>query len=413
MYMHENVATPNQGPETEHSFEELAELYNYLVDTYGVDSRRENVDISAEQPSLPKLTGVAAVKAALFGDHRSNPPLPTFIETERSVDMPVVPARNPNDTRNASLFRRYTPEHGTHPEETALLFNSWTQRSDEEARKRAIGGEHGHRTYDRLFYGLLVEDRRPEGQKFKRNETNNIWFDYLTKVKVYRDSGEYERSGYGPFIDQNIDLLRAMEETMDLKENDQEVQRDAKQAFDKEQIERSKQFIQDWLADVPIPEWTYVPVFYWYEREGDYNVRRRQIELRAPAGSSLPTLSILEYQSENEKIGMSRLRVGLLTRYTVSLGDEGNLMKYVYQGDFTPATSFYPEPKDKNQYVRTGELPPEILDSTTSEELNERLADFPKFREYALSTQAICNQIMAKYRELEAQGQVTKTVVEH
>ena len=76
-------------------------------------------------------------------------------------------------------------------------------------------------------------------------------------------------------------------------------------------------------------------------------------------------------------------------------------------------TSFYPEPKDKNQYVRTGELPPEILDSTTSEELNERLADFPKFREYALSTQAICNQIMAKYRELEAQGQVTKTVVEH
>lgn len=233
------------------------------------------------------------------------------------------------------------------------------------------------------------------------------------KVIDYRDSGEYDRSGYGPFIEQNADLLRAVEEAMGLQENDREIQRDARQEFDQEQIDRSKQLIEGWLADIPTPEWHHVEEYVdWYGNYGgNYDIRYRRLQLRAVDGSSLPSLSVTEEQSNNKPEGLDRRRQGLITRYNITLDDgDENLMRYAFKGDFTPEHSPYPDPSDKNQQVSEQALA--IADQQALGAIQDQVAQFPNFALYSLLTQAKCNEVLAQYREFEDQGHVTKVAVD-
>ena len=394
---------PEESPETVHSLEELTQVYDYLIDTYGADSsiekqetRKEPIDWSLP----PRPRGLAAFKAVIFGNRPDRPilpPLPTYTETVRTVEMPISPARNPNDTRSATIFRRQSIK-----EAPVILFHSKSERSEAEAKTRHIGTETTDTHSGGVLYHKLGEDK-------VEAETGTLWFDYLSKVKEYRDSGEYDRSGYGPFIEQNIDLLRAVEEQMDLQEDDSEVQRNAKQEFDKEQINKSKQFIESWLADIPIPGWTHVEYDDMYTLyRWDYDTRSRKLQIGAVDGR-LPTLSITESQSINGPYRLERRWEGLVTHYDVSLDtDDKNLMRYMYKGDFTPEHSSNPEPANKNQYI--GELPQEILNQQVMDSINERTESFPNYAIFSLTTQALCNEVMAKYKEFEKLGVVTRVL---
>jgi|GEM_PF-4890645 len=271
---------------------ELDQLYGCLIDTYGVDISYERQEIPSLLDrsaafELPRLRGLAAVKAAIFGHTPMTPQFPspeTYTVIERGVDMPILPARNSADTRKAMLLRRQSCA-----EESKLLFQSWSERSEAEAAARGVHTK----TIDASPAGTHY---RGLGNGKITAETGQLWRDYLSKVKAYRDSGEYDSHGYGPFILQNHDLLVAMEEAMGFTENDLEIKKALKQQYDQEQSALFTKQIVDRLADVPYSEW-WRPSDYSPTLDGPrYDQRSRKIVL-APAEASLPELSITQIET--------------------------------------------------------------------------------------------------------------------
>lgn len=274
----EPFAKPDRA-EVNSSSELLRQVYDYLLDNYGEESKSIEDDYTARTPKLPKLTGWAAVKASVFGDNRPKPERPYYLITERMIGVPmespvsfVVLTRKHEATRQKPRTTYHLRGELSYPFDTTT------------------GVELPWKTRSNFSFNL-------ESSPFNEPEFFEVWSDYLNKYKDFRSRVNYEESLDIEFITQNLDLVKAIENHLGLYDPNKE-RRYAFLKLDKSPEIDGEKVLDDWLKESSIKRSVTGP---WPGRNEDteYVSYTRGVVLK-PKDDNLPTLLVTYKDSRDQ-----------------------------------------------------------------------------------------------------------------